>query len=246
MNQKEKTRRKQHPQLLCRADRESLVAAIDQIGFHAVTTEVMRLDPYRERNSASALLRNVYSDAGHSFSSSSLNLLEGLAEVCRAARPAPAPPSAATDTRGHAELSQQAVSAIVASVMQALGQTAKPTVDAPAKAPPLPPQVIALLPERVQIKQFTDLDESSQLNILHSMHSRYGDSLREQGLTSGEHRAAWRISYDAYDKETGANCQGRATVEADTTGVRVKPVEIIRRDGDLLRFYEIVRKTWQR
>lgn len=146
-------------------------------------------------------------------------------------------------------MSAQTISAIVVSVMQALGHAPKPPE--PAQAPP--PVFLAavaalanLVPERQQIRQFADLDEMSQLNILHAMHSRYGDSLRAQGVTTGEHRAAWRISYDAYDNETGKEVQKRASAEADDTGHRVKPVDIIHRDGDLIRFYEIVRKVWQR
>jgi len=116
--------------------------------------------------------------------------------------------------------------------------------------PPIPPEApappTAHIPERHQIKQFSEMDESTQLSVLSSMHGRFADVLNTQGVISGAQRAAWRVSYTAYDKETGANSQGRANAEGDATGNRIRPIDIIQRDGDLSRFHEIVRKTWQR
>jgi hypothetical protein len=96
-----------------------------------------------------------------------------------------------------------------------------------------------------QPKPFHDLRPVMQRQILWNMHSRVADKLRAQGLTERPLAAAWRTSYEAFEKESGKAITSRASREADTSGVRMQPLDIIEREGELVRFWEVVRRTWE-
>lgn len=91
-----KSRTKPGPTPLPGPDREQIIAAIARHGRPAVIREFMRFDPYRERHSADAMIRNLERTAEYSFASSSLNLFRDLAAHYRAERlkhqPAPVTP----------------------------------------------------------------------------------------------------------------------------------------------------------
>jgi hypothetical protein len=93
-------------------------------------------------------------------------------------------------------------------------------------------------------KEFPQLSAAMQGAILANMHSRYADELRTHGVDRPL-AAAWRMSYEAYDKATGARICERASEEGDATGRRVQPLDLVERDGKLVEFWQVVRKTWQ-
>lgn len=151
------------------------------------------------------------------------------------ARRAPPSPSPSADA--------ERITAIVLAVMQTL--EAQRDQRPPALAAAQPQTAPADAPEP-GIKQFDEMDVHSQRKLLNSMHSRYGAWLKKHyGIQTGEYAAAWDLSYEAYDRQTGAGVKARASSESDRTGERVRPLDLIEQDGDLVRFWKIVRELWE-
>lgn len=240
-------------------ERDAIIGAIGKIGRDRVVVDLMKIDPNRNRGSAMGIIREVTQSASHRFASTTRSLLGRLARQYRGGEQTTLPavskvaqPSGSLvhDNTRQALSNQDMIQTISSAVAVAVSSVLGPMLQASQQqSPPLlpSPDRVSLVTQRGAIKQFAELDEAGQMNILHAMHSRYGDSLRDQGVVrGGEHRAAWKVSYDAYDRETGNNVQARASAEGDSTGHRVTPCEMIRRDGHLVKFYEVVRKTWER
>ena len=111
-------------------------------------------------------------------------------------------------------------------------QTSFPAVETREPAPPIQP------------KHFSQKSEATQCAILASMHSQYADRLKLDGIDRPL-ATAWRISYEEWDRQSGKNVRARASERSDETGQRITPLEIIREDGDLVRFWEVVREFWE-
>lgn len=137
-----------------------------------------------------------------------------------------------------AEASAAATARILAPILSGL--------HAPQQAPQLPAPQIVPVPEH-RPKQFPQMDAPTQRKILHSMHGGYAERVaRDSGVEIRRaYPMAWDISYTAFDRETSSDVRARATAQSDSTGERIKPIDLIERDGQLVRFWEIVRKTWE-
>lgn len=242
---------------LSQGDRDTIVGTIGRLTRERVIADLKKLDPNRNNDSAAAIVREVRSDAAHRFSSTTLTLLTRLARQYRGGDQATLPLAPATPARQAAVpnaaalavvqqpldvMNAQTISTIVISVLQALGHgVTQPT--APRLAAPAPDDAANGEPG---IKNFDQMPESMQRGILNSMHNRFGDSLSKNGLIGSQHATAWNISYDAYEKATGSNIKARATVRSDSTGQRVRPIDIVQEDGALVEFWQVCRKTWER
>jgi hypothetical protein len=250
------------------AVRDTLLKEIGGRGRERVLTDLafIRKDGTRQANAS--VIRKLLRSPTASFSSTICNLLKRLAlhyrgeqqslplpkvtppplpAVLRSAPPTPpAVVQPAQQTQAH---DVAFITQVVTAVIGALG----PARAAPA-VPQLPPIEVGAESEAhgdeyqaPTIKQFPDLSQQEQAGILNRMHTGYGQQVeRLYGITSGHFAYAWNISYDAYHRETGIDIKARSSAESDRTGRRVTPLSLIQQDGDLVRFWQIVRKTWER
>jgi hypothetical protein len=245
--------------------RESILREIDNRGRERVLSDLTAIRKDGTEAANACILRCLLRDAQYSYSSTNYNLLKRLAlsyrgdqqrlplapppqrQVAAAPTPSPVPLAVAPQQpAGPLAADVAFITQVVATVMAAMGH-GRPAAAAP---PMLPPAAVASEDDgdhEPGIKRFEQMQPAQQRRILNSMHVRYAEHLKAKcGITTGEQGSAWNISYDAYDQETGANSQKRASAESDSTGVRVRPLDIIERDGELVSFWRVVRRVWER
>lgn len=100
-------------------------------------------------------------------------------------------------------------------------------------------------PEPPPPTEFKDMVEGRQRAVLNSMHRRYADIIKKDGTTEGDqYKEAWNISYEYFERHTGIAIRDMASAESDGTGHRCRPLDIIFARGLQVRFYDIVRDTW--
>jgi hypothetical protein len=221
--------------------------------------EFARLAPDRTRCAAEAILYNLRNNPEYRYGNATLRLLRRFARELRA-RAEQLPLQA--DDRPKQRIKPIADVAPVAKVAppitadrnlvdaSALARALLDEFDRRGRAAPAnsEPAVPALTcgQAATSVKQFHEMSETAQLSILNSMMSRYARSLESNGMNGSSYAAAWNVSYDAYERATGDRVRDRASREWDGEGKRVQAIEIIRRDGALVRFWEIVRDLWER
>jgi hypothetical protein len=227
-----------------------LVAKVNARGVHDVAQILQDLDPHAI--STSGTIRTLCSKTDHRWSRRNHGLLVELAkslgyiEPPPKARAAPATePSVWSESADADPVTRALTTAIQAAV--AAGQWAE-VADLSKELRHRETQAREQVREQEpteQPKQFHELRPVMQRQILWNMHNRIADKLRAQGLTERPLAAAWRTSYEAFEKETGKAITSRASRESDTSGVRMQPLDIIEREGELLRFWDVVRRTWE-
>lgn len=249
-------RRSGHGRAIGSDDRDSIMGEIARRGRDAVETELRKLIPDKTLQAVSCMIHNVMTSPEHRWSSTSRSALQRFASFCReggqrsfplpnAPFRAPAVSLAAPSgqpTNGAPDL-VTLLATVLGPVLQQLGFGPQGAQSAPI---PALPAFASADPPDMAIKPFSELEPPMQRNIITSMHTRYATRLKKHyGIPAGEHAAAWKISYEAYDKRTGKRVCERASEVSDSTGARVRPLDIIERDGDLVRFWLIVREVWE-
>jgi hypothetical protein len=236
-----------------------ILSEIADRGRETVSTMILEIDPSRNHNSRASMLRNIERNKGYSFNTTSYALLTRLAGLIRDRRSGKPEAAAAASLQqvGLPIVQRQPATTLFSSpefIHTLVQQMSAAMVGAMA---PLFQQVAAhqsapALPETSTIgpdgepptKDFPDLPSAMQRAVLNSMHGRYADLLKRQGLTDRPFAEAWKQSYAAFYRETGINIDKMASEESDRSGHHVRPLEIIQRSGWLVRFWGICRKAW--
>lgn len=123
------------------------------------------------------------------------------------------------------------------------GTTALSTPARPAIAEPK----LSSDPEPPPPTEFKDMSDGRQRAVLNSMHHRYASVIKFDGTEdSDKYKEAWNISYEYFERQTGIQIRNLASAESDATGHRCRPLDIIFARGLQVRFYDVVRSTWER
>lgn len=128
---------------------------------------------------------------------------------------------------------QQAQAEMFSRLLTAISES-KTEAKAEQKAAPFEPSV----------RQFHELSPMMQRAILNTMHNRYADVLKQQGMADRPFAAAWHLSYGVFSRETGVDIEAMASEESDATGKRIRPLDIIERRGEMAKFRDIIIRAW--
>jgi hypothetical protein len=239
--------------------RDAIIRAIERWGLERVIVDLSAFAKDRTRSANQTIMRKVLNDPAWRFNSTTNNLLRRLAlHYCgdQQALPLPGPARTeafivrATSASGPLTLSdvkeaaEAAANAALERVLAKFQPQAAASEFRQSPAPLLGEYEGAAFPA---LDAFEDRTSREQAEILRAMHHGYAHQVRDRyGIIGGEHAYAWNISYEAYRKETGLDVKARATAESRRTGESVTPLSLILKDGDVVRFWQIVRKTWER
>lgn len=248
------TPRRRASKIIAATKRDVILSAVQKHGKDSVVATMCKLVPTKSRLSHFSALTELIREPEHHWNSTSLFIFDRLATSLSGAQqqlpipkyPAtqePKPASAVTalapvvpqqqvggiDMTTLTQVVTQISAQVTTTVLSALGigVTSSPVAQ-PAQLPPV-------------LKDFAEMTPEEQRHLLNVKHKRYADHLRStMGVVTGEYSAAWRRSYEAYERETGVDVIRRA----ESTGVR--PLDVIESDGNLVRFWQIIRNTWER
>jgi hypothetical protein len=228
-----------------------LVAKVSARGVHEVAQLLQDLDPHAI--STAGTIRTLCSKPDHRWSRRNHGLLVELAKSLGYVEPAPRPRVApvveSPESEGASAEADPVTRALTTAIQAAVAaglwtEVADLSKELRHREAHVREQVREQEPAE-QPKPFHDLRPVMQRQILWNMHSRIADKLRAQGLNERPLAAAWRTSYEAFEKESGKAITSRASRESDTSGVRMQPLDIIEREGELVRFWDVVRRTWE-
>lgn len=242
--------------------RDTLIGAVAKHGRDRVITDLGLLAKDRTRHAVYSIVKDVERDHARRWNATTLSLLDRLVKFYRSGNQAelgipdrvPVRPVAPQAHQQSAALAlSQGIPGADPNLINTIAATVKVVLEMMQGHSPSLPKLPPVTSARVEhtepesrMKGFEELHPNQQRRILHSMHTRYGAHLREQGVFPGEHGAAWDHSYAAYESATGESVREIASARSDSTGTRVKPLDVIEEKGDLVRFWHIVRNLWER
>ena len=233
--------------LLDPALRSFLVAKVKVRGKATAAQDLQELDPHG--NGSHHTIGALIGKPDHRWSVRNHTLLVALAESYGYVEPPPPPTISVSQ---HVESVEEADSGIDDAVSRALRVAIRAAVEAGRwvevheLSKELRTRSHAESGEGIghRTKQFPDLPPVMQRQIIENMHRGFADKLRDGGVKDGALSSVWRTSYQAFERATGKALCRRASAESDA-GTRVSPLDIVEREGELVRFWEIVRRTWE-
>ncbi len=253
--------------------RDAILLELDRKGREAVAADIAAMCPGKTRDALASTLSGLVHEPNSPRTSTTIGMFTRLATQYKdrpALGPSPLPgpkpervheeylsdppaalqryeqPPVSLDMKAVTETMVAAVSVAMATAFQSLFPQQQQTAPQSPRLSPSSTDVTGDFREP-GIKPFEELDVRLQRQILNSMHNRYSDRLgKEYGIIGGGHSAAWDLSYEAYARETGNEVKKRASAESDATGKRVRPLDLIERDGDIVRFWRVVRRLWEK
>lgn len=208
-------------------DRDCVIGEIAKRGVEEVVADICALGPSHTRITAMALLRGLEKDPDHRFLSTARNIVAALARKYRNELPFDARPGAMTvqqPLQPASGMTTETVAQVVVSVIQQLGLVPHKQPQAPALPPAQAPT------------DFSKMTEMELREILNAHHTALARDLEASGVRGG-FNAAWRLSYRAFQEQTGIDVLGPAKRE------NVRAIEVIARLGELRRFWDVVRSV---
>lgn len=99
--------------------------------------------------------------------------------------------------------------------------------------------------DHFEAKPFSELSQGHQAAIIANMVRTHADQLASEGIPN-EYSVAWNILYSQYEEDTGDLVRKIATAESDSRGSRVRPFDLLKREGKLVQLMESARKVFFR